>query len=576
MPFLPQFQSDSACNNNRKEKCKINIEFVKPSKEFKFIYNKMKKQISIFLFLFAVILIPLDSVFATDKLLQQSDFIYKGAFRVPQGAKNNSMRSNALSFGGKGISFRSPSSGAPNGSIYIVNRDNLVSELVIPAIKNPRNPAECPTGLISCLNTATWKHGPMDILNGNINTTWEGHQSRKVFGSSQEADTSIWGTLVYNNKLISTVLTSYDADTHGPFYTHSVSSLDWDNAIAESVNFSGIYQINAYTSNAVKNSGFVGGYMATVPSAWQTILGGTALTGMIRESTVSNGSFGPSLVSFDPDALSGANTNAIPGNILVGYPSSGVFYNYPSGVDVVAPQSRASMNLWVRGAVFPEGSKSVVVFGATGLGLTGLGDSCYGENTADVTQVKSKSEITSWWSENGNPASYSCGGVNININSGNGQPDNPCCFDSAFSSKGQHSYPYIARAWFYSADDMAAVKAGTKNYDEVLPYAQWDLDSYSITPYRTWDDDTNMWSAETNSNFSYTRNNGASDLPFAAANDGIMGAAYDDTTQTVYLVQKNSDMPGLEPFPLIHAFQLNLPIYSDVNAPAAPNGLNVI
>lgn len=499
----------------------------------------------------AIVMTLATSAFAEDVLLQSSNFVYKGAFRIPQGAKDNSSRTNALSFKGMSISFRAARSGVPNGSIYIVNRDMLVSELAIPVVKNPRNATDCPSGAISCLNTASWLQGPMDLTQGNLYNSGVNHAS----GTSTD-DSSIWGTLVYNNRLIGSALGSYDS---GAIYTHFSSVLDWDNTISTSPGFRGLYQVNAYTSDPIKNAGFVGGYMAEVPESWRTALGAPALTGMIRESTVGNGSFGPSLVAFDPDALTGDNTTVVSGTILAGYPGTGVFYNYPGSTadGLVAPQSRASLNLWVRGAVFPVGSKSVVVFGATGLGVTGQGDGCYGENTSNVTQIKTKSEITSWWNANGQPSTYTCGSTSININATTGVPENPCCYDAAFDSKGQHSYPYIARAWFYNAEDLAAVKAGTKTYDSVLPYAQWDLGSYAITPYRTWDTQTGIWSTSTNPNYAYTRNNGDGDLPFAVAYDGIMGAAYDPATQTVYLAQKNSDQPGLEPFNLIHVFQLD-------------------
>lgn len=528
----------------------------------------MQKQISkIFLVLTAFLLLP-NFANAEDVLLHRNNLVYKGAFRIPKGAKANSANSGALAFQAHSISYRPPTIGAPNGSLYIVNIEQLISELVIPSdIINPKDDIGCPTHSISCLATAEWKQGPMDLTEGNRVYTWDNHAI-----STAPGENVIWGTLVHGNKLIGSILTTYAAGSDsngniGPVYTHFSSNLDWDIASPSSPGFQGLYKLNAYPGDAIKNAGMVGGYMAAIPQSWQGALGGKALTGMIRQSTISNGSYGPTLASFDPDNLSGDNTNSVPANLLVGYPSGGFFFSF-----VDEPQVRGSMNLGARGAVFPNGSRSVLVFGYTGLGVTGQGDSCYGDNTANITQIKTKNEITAWWAANGNPATYACGSTSININATTGVPASPCCYDAAFSSKGNHSYPYVERVWLYDASDLAAVKAGSKNFDEVLPYEQFDLSSYTINPYRTWDYDTGSWSAITNPNYSYTRNDGPDDLPFAPAHDQIVGAAYDSANQLIYLAQRDSDKPGLEPYSLIHVMEVQT---GDTVPPVAPSGLSV-
>lgn len=44
-------------------------------------------------------------------------------------------------------------------------------------------------------------------------------------------------------------------------------------------------------------------------------------------------------------------------------------------------------------------------------------------------------------------------------------------------NKGAHAYPYVHYMWAYDVDDLAAVKAGTKQMWDVMPYAHWELPS---------------------------------------------------------------------------------------------------
>jgi hypothetical protein len=146
----------------------------------------------------------------------------------------------------------------------------------------------------------------------------------------------------------------------------------------------------------------------------------------------------------------------------------------------------------VRGLVFPEGSNSVLFFGRHGLGLTGAGDSCYGYGTSDKSKHKTVN---------------SDGVLN--------------CYDPTDSSKGVHAYPYVYRVWAYNAGDLLKVKNGIKKPWDITPYAIWNLD-----------------------------------FPFAIGNAHILGAAYDPTTQRVFISQQAGDKPNIDPFPLIHVYKL--------------------
>ena len=533
---------------------------------------------------------------ADDKLLQPSDFTYLGGFRVPQTCpvgtcKNSTWQAagnSTLSFGGLGISYN-------NNSIFIIGHDTTVSELNIPALVDPTNSAQCPTGALSCLNQASWKQGPIDVTVGNRLNIFSNH------GTFGENDDALWGTLVHDSNLLFTSLSSYSVNNNvtngnvGPIYTHGKSGLVWDIDNTSSPNFQGFYQVDTGAVDQVRNSGLVGGYMAKIPADYQTLLGGKVLTGNLRQSVISAGSFGPSLSSFDPDAMTGANTTVVPANLLLAYLSNNVFANFESGQPIISPPNpRGSMVTYPRGSAFPVGSKTVAIVGLTGLGETGQGDGCYGEGTSDPSQVKTAAEINDWVATNG--TDYICGSASMPANRGNA-----CCLDPEnTNNKGNHAWPYVYRVWLYSADDLAVVKAGTKNFGDVLPYDQFDLNTYSIDPYRNWDSIANSWSTTTNPDYHYSFNiggitktwvpntntwstttnlNGAG-MPlfnpsYTSRAVGSGSVAYDDAKQIIYISTMGAEKTEYENFPIIQAYHLNLPNFSDVNPPAAPSGLTV-
>ncbi len=94
------------------------------------------------------------------------------------------------------------------------------------------------------------------------------------------------------------------------------------------------------------------------------------------------------------------------------------------------------------------------------------------------------------------------------------------CHDPADNSQGTHGYPYVYFVWAYDAADFAAVRAGTKQAWEVVPYAIWTLP-----------------------------------LPFGNPNAHLNGAAYDPVTGRIFVSQGFGD--GAKP--LIHVFAVQPP-----------------
>jgi len=111
------------------------------------------------------------------------------------------------------------------------------------------------------------------------------------------------------------------------------------------------------------------------------------------------------------------------------------------------------------------------------------------------------------------------------------------CGDPIYADKGDHAYPYKYWVWAYDIDDLIAVKNGTKN--------PWDL-----TP-QTWE----------------------LNLPLGGWNWNISGAAYNPSTQRIYLLTDR----GESPLPVINVFQVNATGggQPDTIPPAAPKNLTI-
>jgi hypothetical protein len=93
------------------------------------------------------------------------------------------------------------------------------------------------------------------------------------------------------------------------------------------------------------------------------------------------------------------------------------------------------------------------------------------------------------------------------------------CYDTSAGGKGQHAFPYVGPfVWAYDINDLAAVRAGTKQPWEVQPYGHWLL-------------------------------------PVYGGNDGhqkVAGVAWDSGTRRLYVVVPNADGPN----PLVQVFTI--------------------
>lgn len=231
------------------------------------------------------------------------------------------------------------------------------------------------------------------------------------------ANIAIGGSMVYNNRLIVSKRVWYDSQSNGD-YTHT----------AGTTSITGFPTGNlAQLANLGQLAQSASGYMGKIPTEWQSLLGGPAFTGNSAMSIITRCSAGPSFFVFDPDDVK--VTNPIPNEPLMLFDWN--LGQSLDGQDSVANDiySRADQNNG--GMAFPSGTRSVLFITTHGTGAR-----CYGSGCTDP------------------------------------------CFEGA---PGEHAYPYRQQITAFDANDLLAVKNGTKEPYEVSPYAWWQLPNTDST-----------------------------------------------------------------------------------------------
>jgi len=224
------------------------------------------------------------------------------------------------------------------------------------------------------------------------------------------------------------------------------------------------------------SAGFVSGYMGVIPAEWQTSFGATAMTGNCCIPIISRTSSGPALSVFNPADV--GNISPVPATQVLGYPLDRPLANAKSKNALFTHADQ------IGGIAFPSGTRSVLF-----IGRHGAGTPCYGEGAA--------------------------------------------CGDQADSYKGEHAYPYVHQVWAYDANDLVAVKNGSKRPYDVKPYATWQLKEMN--------------------------NSGTA---------SIRGAFYEPATSRIYVTEAYGDAPK------VHVYQVNggstsAPTDPPAEAPAA-------
>ncbi len=354
----------------------------------------------------------------------------------------------------------------------------MVGEISIPA---PGTGAS-----VSLLPRASLLQPLTDVLRGKLKTI-DGDTANGV---------KVGALAVLPNSLAVTAWSFYDAGPKKQTKSHFVTGLNF----AALPPVTGPFQVGKgfqefVPTDTTRIAGFVSGYMSTIPSPWQSALGGTHLTGQGGGVAILNRtSSGPSATVFTPAELGVPNS---PTNLVMGYPSDS---SNPSG-----PLNQPTLGQWgvngglyngtqvFRGMVFPDGTRSILFFGWGGTRF------CYGQGTDDPSldfkQVP------------GYPA-----GIHY-------------CYDPVDLTKGTHGYPNRALVFAYNADDFLAVKYKQMKPWDVVPYAVWN---FSLP-------------------FQQKVVNGVD-----VGNYSIVGAAYDPATKRIFLAAYRNDGAA----PVIHVFKV--------------------
>ena len=359
----------------------------------------------------------------TNPRVQSGDFTYLGYFDVP----SNDGAGTSLDFSQGGPAGIGPDNGA-NKTLIWSAIDNIEMSFVRVNI-----PASLVT---SGANTATVVNTSIQLPNRN--GMWS--DPTKVDPNKKIGA----GAFYYNGRYIFSGYPYYDGGGYQDRSHWATSS--WAAP-------AGPYQVGPTYNPPTEyyRAGIAGGYMGTIPTEWEAIFGGPALTGIGAIAIIGRSSYGPAAAVFDPDDL--GVTAPAPATPLVYYPdahqTAGTF-DSPSG-PYPTPNYFTGADA-VRGVAFPDGSSSVLFFGRHGLrGPTSspaFFNGCrYGKGTS----------------------------VLANDNTVSDEPPNIWVYDPSDGGKGPHSYPYMLTCWAYAAEDLLEVKAGTLEPWEVFPYAMFDF-----------------------------------------------------------------------------------------------------
>lgn len=434
-----------------------------------------KVAIAFFVFEFFFISATLHAIAGT--LLQNHHLIYEGSFRVPEGNLGGDSTGWTMGSGGQGIAYN-PS----NNSLVLITQNLYIVEISIPA---PVNSAD-----INDLNHASLVQVPRNVVNSQWNNL-------NLDGSATTGGGDTGDLLVYDGKLVGNAYPHFSTGVDDGVLSHFTAALNWE-SVGSPYNFSGFQRVGVNPTGLLSNAGWVGGYMCLVPPEWQSRIGYPVLTGNGSLSIIGRSSFGPSIWGFDPNDLNASSV--APAKLFWGYPGD---HQTIGGYDDGTGTHYFNNSTAYQGVVFPEGSDSVLIFGRIGRDIDGSGGGCYGTGTSDpslhLTPV-------------GDGSKY--------------------CYDPANSfAKGGHAYPYVNQVWAYDANQIAAVKNGTREFWEITPYSYWTFK----LPFT---DETSTKTGLKN----------------------IGGVAYDPKTQRIFISQMQSDhwADKYEPNPIIHVYHIDL------------------
>ena len=266
------------------------------------------------------------------QLLQPSQLMYQGAFRLPPGPTGSSFAD-----AGSAIAFN-----AAGQSLFVGSPASyqMVGEFSVPAIRVSTVLTDLATaGVIQPFADPT--DGALPSVNDNGTTN------------------KVGGALVYGNQLLVTSFSLFN-NVNSHVSSQFISSLN--------LSLSGDVEGPLAVSSATP--GYLDGYFTSVPLAWQAALGGPVLNGNCCDSPANISVHGPSMFSLDLATID--SVDRTPTTPLMYYPQTSPTPNGSSG------QTLFDAATEIKGLVFPEGTRTVLFFGRRGEGTP-----CDGLGTAD-------------------------------------------------------------------------------------------------------------------------------------------------------------------------------------------------
>ena len=469
------------------------------------------------------------------ELVFSTDLTYIGAFQTqdPPGAVNDF---GTFAFGGYGIAFDSAGNSG-QGSLFMVgcisNGLIQVGEMAIPAqgtwaTNNTQTPPQA-----TYLSGTTLK----DPTEG-LSATTAGN-----FGSLN-------GLAVDSLNLYFTFNTDYNSASNSWVWSRPKNLLTTGQV-------KGPFSITDATVWDFSRA--YSGYIAPVPEALQTKLGGPFILGAISQSIVTATSDGPTMASFNPSSLTTLNSYILKGTIttvtatsvyLDGGSSVDDFYNgmwvsLPDPwfaakiIDYVGATKTAYVTNFVRDHVVstPTAGLSYSIvphldakalglwqtyeFQNWGVGYTGkfmptIYDTIY---DYPYTAIPRGTRSVLVFASGGNGLYTYAIGSGTDPSNGETSGNGSKAYDPVSNSRGEHSYPYYTRCIAFDANDLEQVRLGNILPKNVKPYAVWNF----VPPFK----------------------GGSLNKP--------LGVAYDSSTKRLFISYQG--MPAGKP--IIHVYSVN-------------------
>jgi hypothetical protein len=407
-------------------------------------------------------------------LVYSDNLVWEGCFYAPATSPD---QLNSFGPGGAIAYYAAGNENA--GSLFVCGDSQKIGEISIPTPS--KTLGSVPTA--NLLNTA----GLVDPIEG-----------QRVTSGITSADDGvvISGLLVDNGKLI--------VSAHGSYQQGNKASWFWRRPLNLSTAGS-VEGPFAVTDSAFRdNPRCYAGYMASVPLALQTKLGGPVVAGLAAQSVVSNTSDGPTFASFNPANFTSAASNVKRGSYVAASSnkmtlSSGAsmssttdFYvgywlatqDGTSEARKVTAYNGATKEATVSENWAPGRTNSSWILippvSAKSLSMYLNGELQVSDNTPKFTNIWdwACSPIGGYAIPNGTRSvlAFAAAGNNLYMYSSPGQVRYGVkCYADPSSGTGETNYPYFSRCWAYDANELEQARLNNVSPGSLKPYAVWNF-----------------------------------------------------------------------------------------------------